>query len=148
MSSFPSFYVSCLGRGMTLHGKTEGRVGVDWGNSFHYGAHFFFFKISHGSHFQIFMLFLSCMSYYTYITPHDKSCYRYIPIDFSECVDIITSINLALGCCFALPSNCMEEKKNKQCNCEAVTNLGEDYAPFMTSQLPVSTTVCFGTCFF
>lgn len=49
------------------------------------------------------------MSYY--ITPHDKSRYRYIPIDFFECVDIITSINLALGCCFALPSNCMEEKQ-------------------------------------
>lgn len=49
------------------------------------------------------------MSYY--VTPHDKSRYRYIPIDFFECVDIITSINLALGCCFALPSNCMEEKQ-------------------------------------
>lgn len=68
----------------------------------------------------------------TYITPHEKSCFRYIPIDFFECVEIITSIG----------------RKKKQCNCEAVTNLGEDYAPFMTSQLPVSTTVCFGTCFF
>lgn len=46
MSSFPSFYVSCLGRGTTLHGKTEGRVWVDWGNSFHHEAHFFFQDIS------------------------------------------------------------------------------------------------------
>lgn len=28
----------------------------------------------------------------TYITPHEKSCCRYIPIDFFECVEIITSI--------------------------------------------------------
>lgn len=26
---------------MTLHGKTEGRVGVDWGNSYHREARFF-----------------------------------------------------------------------------------------------------------
>lgn len=90
MSSFPSFNVSGLGRGMTLHGKTDGRVGVDWGNSFHHednswlpflDLHLIFIMDTTGVAMHKLL--------FTYGKPHEKSCFLYLPTDFFECVEII-----------------------------------------------------------
>lgn len=125
MSSFPSFYVSCQCLGMTVHGKTGGRVG-GLGKLFRsWGLFVLFFRNLTTLFFKIFSFFfitdtkdgiMSFVSYQIHINHFMKKKYIYRQ-NYFICVKIATNIDLALcfgTWCFVLPSKRMEEKQGSQ----------------------------------